>query len=201
MLSAHGLTCVRGDRQLFSNLNLALGAGEWIHVCGENGAGKTSLLRILAGLAQPSEGQVRWQERLIGDGEAGFRANMLYFGHHAALKEDLSAMENLEFSSAMDGLQWDGVQSLIALQRMGLRGRENLPVRVLSAGQKRRVMLSRLLTRPAVLWILDEPFTALDVSAVQLLSDLVGEHVAGGKMAVITSHQVMPIPGGRKVQL
>lgn len=201
MLTAHGLTCVRGDRQLFSDLSLAVGAGEWLHVCGENGAGKTSLLRMLAGLSQPAVGEIKWCGQTIADSESGFRADMLYFGHHTALKEDLSPMENLEFAAAIDGQDWDDKQGMLSLHRMGLRGREDLPVRVLSAGQKRRVMLSRLLSRQVKLWILDEPYTALDVNAVQLLSDLIAGHVAGGNMAILTSHQAMPIPGGRKVLL
>jgi heme exporter protein A len=101
----------------------------------------------------------------------------------------------------MDGVDLEEVGALQALYRFGLKGREELPVRVLSAGQKRRVMLARLATRKAKLWILDEPFTALDVKAVDLLAELISAHVAGGGMAVLTSHQTMPIPGGRVVQL
>jgi heme exporter protein A len=200
MLSAHGLTCVRGDRRLFSDLDLTVKAGEWLHVRGENGAGKTSLLRLLAGLAQPADGEIRWCGEKIEKAEA-YRRNLLFFGHHGALKEDLTALENLEFAAAMDGAILPLEAALRALQRFGLKGREQLPVRVLSAGQKRRVMLARIATRNASLWILDEPFTALDVKAVDLLSTLISDHVAGGGMAILTSHQTMPIPGGRVVQL
>lgn len=201
MLSAHGLTCVRGERRLFAHLDLAVNAGQWLHVRGENGAGKTSLLRLLAGLAQPAEGVVQWCGQPIQHAESGYRSELLYFGHHGALKEDLSALENLSFAAAMDGARLPEAQALAALYRMGLRGREDLPVRVLSAGQKRRVMLARMTLRNAKLWILDEPFTALDVKAVDLLSSLVNAHLAGGGMAVLTSHQAMPIPGGLVVQL
>lgn len=200
MLSAHGLTCVRGDRRLFSNLDLTIKAGEWLHVRGENGAGKTSLLRLLAGLAQPADGEIRWCGEKIGSAD-DYRRNLLFFGHHGALKEDLTALENLEFAAAMDGADVTLEAALRALQRFGLKGREQLPVRVLSAGQKRRVVLARIATRKASLWVLDEPFTALDVKAVDLLSTLISDHVTGGGMAILTSHQTMPIPGGRVVQL
>ncbi len=201
MLSAHGLTCVRGDRRLFSGLDLTIDAGEWLHVRGENGAGKTSLLRLLAGLAQPAEGEIRWRGERISQSDSDYRRDLLFFGHHGALKEDLTALENLEFAAAMDGASLSSEAALRALQRFGLQGREQLPVRVLSAGQKRRVMLARIATRNAKLWILDEPFTALDVKAVDLLSTLISAHVTGGGMAILTSHQTMPIPGGRVVQL
>jgi len=201
MLSAHGLSCVRGERRLFAQLDLAVSAGQWLHVRGENGAGKTSLLRLLAGLAQPAEGEVHWCGQPIGQAESGYRNQLLYFGHHGALKEDLSALENLSFAAAMDGATLSETQALTSLHRMGLRGREDLPIRVLSAGQKRRVMLARMATRNAKLWILDEPFTALDVKAVDLLSKLVSDHLANGGMAVLTSHQAMPIAGGLVVQL
>ena len=201
MLSAHGLTCVRGDRRLFAKLDLAVGAGEWLHVRGENGAGKTSLLRLLAGLSQPAEGEIRWCGQPIKQSDSPYRQNLLFFGHHGALKEDLTAMENLGFSAAMDGVVFQEAAALAALYKFGLKGREELPVRVLSAGQKRRVMLARLAIRKAKLWVLDEPFTALDVKAVDLLAGLISEHVVGGGMAVLTSHQTMPIPGGQVVQL
>ncbi|MBP9061991.1 MAG: cytochrome c biogenesis heme-transporting ATPase CcmA [Rhodoferax sp.] len=201
MLSAHGLTCVRGDRRLFAGLDLGVDAGEWLHVRGENGAGKTSLLRLLAGLSQPAEGEIRWNGQSIRAADSPYRQNLLFFGHHGALKEDLTAMENLAFAAAMDGGELQDITALESLYRFGLKGREELPVRVLSAGQKRRVMLARLAIRKARLWILDEPFTALDVKAVDLLATLISEHVAGGGMAVLTSHQTMPIPGGRVVQL
>lgn len=201
MLSAHGLRCVRGERQLFAQLNLAVDAGQWLHVRGENGAGKTSLLRLLAGLAHPAEGEIRWCGQPVHQPESLYRRELLYFGHQGAVKEDLSALENLSFAAAMDGVALPQAQALAALYRVGLRGREDLPIRVLSAGQKRRVMLARLATRSAKLWVLDEPFTALDTKAVDLLATLITEHLANGGMAVLTSHQAMPIAGGLVVQL
>lgn len=204
MLSVSGLACVRGDKALFSGIGFSLHAGEWLHIRGQNGAGKTSLLRLLAGLSVPAEGHICWNDLPITDGASGYSASLLYFGHHGALKEDLTALENLAFASAIDGVTWYEEMELVALKalyRLGLKGRENLPVRVLSAGQKRRVMLARLLTRKAAIWVLDEPFTALDVAAVELLARLITEHIQAGGMAVLTSHQTMPIPGGRIIEL
>ena len=201
MLSAHDLTCVRGERLLFSGLDLAVGAGEWLHVRGENGSGKTSLLRMLAGLAQPAEGEIRWCGRPVSEVGQEYRSDMLFLGHHTAVKEELTALENLDLSAALDGYELPPSDSAAALRRFGLKGREDLPVRFLSAGQKRRVLLARLVTRMAKLWVLDEPFTALDTKAVDMLSALVGEHLAAGGMAILTSHQPMPIAGGKVVQL
>jgi heme exporter protein A len=199
MLSVHRLTCVRGNRPLFSGIDFEVGPGNWAHVRGPNGAGKTSLLRLLAGLAQPEDGEVRWNGEKIGGED--FRRELMYLGHRAAVKEDLTALENLTYSAAMDGVQVSEEDAQRALARFGLAGREDLPVRFLSAGQKRRVLLARTLARPAKLWILDEPFTALDVKAVDFLSDLVAEHVKAGGMAVLTSHQAIPLAPGQVVEL
>jgi heme exporter protein A len=199
MLSVHGLTCVRGTRPLFSDIDFAIGPGSWAQVRGANGAGKTSLLRLLAGLSQPDAGEVRWNGERIGGEE--FRRELMYLGHRAAVKEDLTALENVMFAAEMDGVDISEEQAMDALQRFGLAGREDLPVRFLSAGQKRRVLLARTVTRPARLWILDEPFTALDVKAVDFVSRLVADHVQGGGMAVLTSHQAIPLPAGQVVDL
>ncbi|HEX8963302.1 MAG TPA: cytochrome c biogenesis heme-transporting ATPase CcmA [Rhodocyclaceae bacterium] len=201
MLTAHGLTCVRGERRLFAGIDLAVGPGEWLHVRGENGAGKTSLLRLLVGLMQPAEGEIRWDGQPVRELSEEYRRQMLFLGHHGAVKEELTTLENLHFAAALDGAELSERESIAALHRFGLRGREELPVRFLSAGQKRRVLLARLVTRKAKLWVLDEPFTALDVKAVDMLSALIGEHLAAGGMAVLTSHQAMPIPGGKVLQL
>jgi heme exporter protein A len=125
MLSAHGLTCVRGDRRLFAGLDLGVDAGEWLHVRGENGAGKTSLLRLLAGLSQPAEGEIRWNGQSIRAADSPYRQNLLFFGHHGALKEDLTAMENLAFAAAMDGGELQDITALESLYRFGLKGRKN----------------------------------------------------------------------------
>ena len=201
MLSAHGLTCVRGERRLFAGLDFEVGPGQWLHVQGENGAGKTSLLRMLVGLMATAAGEIRWDGVPVRTLAEDYHRVLLFLGHHGAVKEELTALENLQLSSALDGEQLADGEALTALHRFGLKGREELPVRFLSAGQKRRVLLARLVTKKAKLWVLDEPFTALDVKAVGMLSALVGEHLASGGMAVLTSHQAMPIAGGKAVHL
>jgi heme exporter protein A len=201
MLTATGLSCVRGERRLFAGLDLAVEPGEWLHVQGENGAGKTSLLRILASLSPPAEGEICWQGEPIRALAEDYRREMLFLGHHGAVKEELTPLENLTLAAQLDGAQLDEVTALQALARFGLRGREDLAVRFLSAGQKRRVLLARLAVRKAALWILDEPFTALDVKAVDMLSGLIEEHITGGGMAILTSHQSMPLPNGRVLKI
>jgi heme exporter protein A len=199
MLSVTGLSCARGERTLFADVSFTLGEREWLHVQGQNGAGKTTLMRALVGLSPQQAGEIRWRGELAPSSE--FRRDLIYLGHHAAVKEELTPLENLRLSASLDGLTLSERDALAALIRLGLRGREDLPVRVLSAGQKRRVLLARLLTRPAKLWVLDEAFNALDVGAVQQLGDLIGEHLANGGLAVLTSHQPLPVPGGRTLVL
>lgn len=201
MLTATGLSCIRGERRLFSRLDLAVGPGEWLHVQGENGAGKTSLLRILASLAPPAEGEILWKNASIKALAEDYHRDMLFLGHHGAVKEDLTPFENLTLAARLDGVLLDEAAALKALARFGLRGREDLAVRFLSAGQKRRVLLARLAVRQAALWILDEPFTALDVTAVDMLSSLIEAHVKAGGICILTSHQSMPLPNGRTLKV
>lgn len=201
MLTATGLSCVRGERRLFAGLDLMVGPGEWLHVQGENGAGKTSLLRMLASLSPPADGEILWRGEPIRTLGEDYRRALLFLGHHGAVKEDLTPFENLMLAAQLDGAPLDEITSLKALARFGLRGREDLAVRFLSAGQKRRVLLARLAVRNAALWILDEPFTALDTKAVDMLSELIEEHLAQGGMTILTSHQSMPLPNGRILNL
>lgn len=189
MLAASNLSCIRGTQCLFSDLSLQLDAGQWLYLQGENGAGKTSLLRILAGLALPAAGVVHWQAIPISQQRTNYHTDMLYLGHHASLKEDLTLTENLRSLMAMDGLKVSDAAIRDALNRMGLAKRQHLPARVLSAGQKRRGLLARLHLRPARLWLLDEPFSALDAHAIVDLQNCLKTHLRDGGMIVLTSHQ------------
>jgi heme exporter protein A len=193
VLEARGLTCVRGEKQLFSGLNLRLSAGACLHVRGENGVGKTSLLRLLTGLAKPDSGEVMWSNQNISKDPLNYHRDLLFLGHRDGLKEDLTALENLQLYAVLDALPLTQEKALAALWRFGLRGREHLPVNCLSAGQKRRVLMARMLTRQAPLWILDEPFNALDVKAVHELKNLISEQLLHGGLVVMTSHQEVNI--------
>ena len=200
-LEARGLTCVRGERQLFADLHLRLSSGNCLHVRGENGVGKTSLLRLLTGLSKPEAGQVLWCKELITSNPLAYQRALLFSGHRDALKDDLTALENLQMYAALDDVPLTQDKALSALWRFGLRGREDLPVHCLSAGQKRRVILARMLTRQANLWILDEPFNALDTQAVEELQNLIIEHVQYGGLVVLTSHQEINIPNVQVLDL
>lgn len=188
-LISRNLSCIRGTQTLFNGINLQLDAGQWLYLQGENGAGKTSLLRILAGLSLPAEGEVLWQNTPIGQQRNQYHQDLLYIGHHAGLKEDLTLTENLQALCRMDGLRVSDADIREALTRMGLAKRQHLPARVLSAGQKRRGLLARALLRPAKLWILDEPFNALDVNAIADVQNLLKDHLTQGGLLVLTSHQ------------
>ena len=194
MLEARTLTCVRGERQLFADLDLAVSAGECLHVRGENGVGKTSLLRLLTGLSKPESGEILWSSQSITKDPSAYHRQLLFLGHRDALKEDLTALENLQLYAALDDIHLPEDKALAALWRFGLRGRERLTVNCLSAGQKRRVLMARMLTRQAKLWILDEPFNALDIHAVQALQGLIAEHLEQGGLVVLTSHQEVSLP-------
>ena len=200
-LEARALTCIRGDRELFSDLNLQVFAGQCLHIRGENGVGKTSLLRLLTGLTSPESGEVLWSGHSIKKEESEYHSKLLFLGHRDALKEDLSAIENLRLYAAIDGVDLSEQDAFSSLWRFGLKGREDLPVNCLSAGQKKRVLMARMLTRRAQVWILDEPFNALDIHAVQELQELIAEHLQGNGLVVLTSHQPLLISGLRVLDL
>lgn len=195
MLSVSDLSCVRGDKRLFAGVSFSLKAGEWLHLQGDNGTGKTSLLRIVCGLAHANNGSIAWQGQDISEDADAYRADLAYLGHNLALKDELSALENLQADAAIAGRSLDRTQAMAALARLGLRGREHLPVRVLSQGQKRRAALARLIASKAILWVLDEPFVALDTHAQAVLASIISDHVASGGMALFTSHQAVDMAG------
>lgn len=195
ILEVSDLACERGEQRLFEDLSFAISSGELMRVQGENGKGKTTLLRTLCGFVQPVQGSVRWAGRDIHEWDDLFHSQMCYLGHANAIKDELSALENLQIGAGLAGIKVSETVALEALRRMGLRRREHLPVRVLSQGQRRRVALSRLLVGEAKLWILDEPLTALDVGAVGLMQELIGEHLSKGGMAIFTTHQLLQVAG------
>lgn len=195
MLEASNLECVRGEKSLFRGLSFRLGAGACLMVQGANGSGKTSLLRMLCGLSPPAAGEIRWNGAPIRKLAEDYRGELLYCGHAGAVKDELTALENARLSATLAGTPVDDEAALQALRQLGLKGREHLPARVLSAGQKRRVALSRLLLERRRLWVLDEPLTALDKAAVANLCALIDAHLAGGGLAVLTSHQELPLAG------
>jgi heme exporter protein A len=200
-LEARAISCVRGERAIFSGLDLQVSAGQCLHIRGENGVGKTSLLRLLTGLASPESGEVLWNGHSIQKEASEYQAKLLFLGHRDALKEDLSAIENLRMYAAIDGIALSAQDAFSALWRFGLKGREDLPVNCLSAGQKKRVLMARMVTRRAQVWILDEPFNALDAHAIQELQGVIAEHLEGNGLVVLTSHQPLAIPGLRVLDL
>jgi heme exporter protein A len=204
MLEISGLACVRGERTLFSRLDCSLEPGSLLRVAGPNGSGKTSLLRIICGLAVPAAGEVRWQGEPIRRLREEYFRQLVYLGHAQAVKDELTARENLLIACALGGLPSDEAALAGALTELGVEACAELPVRFLSQGQRRRVALARLaLAAHNVVWILDEPFTALDAAAILVVQRLVGAHVRRGGIVVLTSHQDVSIPGGasRTVEL
>jgi len=195
MFSVSNLSCSRGDKRLFSGVSFALQPGEWLHLQGDNGVGKTSLLRLACGLSALEQGDIRWQGLSVAKNADEFRANLAYLGHQLALKEDLSPLENLMTDAAIAGRPLTMAQAKAALVQLGLKGREHLPVRVLSQGQKRRTALTRLWVSTAKLWILDEPFVALDTAAQNVLSDVINAHLRKQGMVLFTSHQAVSLAG------
>lgn len=195
MLEVSNLACSRGDHRLFSGLSFTLQPGEIMQVQGENGSGKTSLLRTLCGFLLPDEGDILWRGESTRDLAEDYCAEMLYLGHLNAIKDELSALENLRISAGLSGVELDEKEAIAALRRMGLKGRELLPTKVLSQGQRRRVALARMLVTDAKLWILDEPLTALDVGAVALIESLLAEHLAREGMVIFTTHQPLRVTG------
>ncbi len=190
-LQAIDLECVRGERVLFQGLNFSLRAGEAGLVEGPNGSGKTTLLRTVCGLMRPETGEVRWRGDGIEADRLAFQAQLHYLGHATGIKDELSARENLLAHVSLRG----GVRTAVAsaLERVGLTELTHVAARSFSAGQRRRLALARMLCSPAALWIMDEPFTALDRAGVGLVQELIEEHCAAGGVALLSSHQTVAL--------
>jgi heme exporter protein A len=193
MLMAQGLSCLRGNRLLFKNVGFELSAGGLLYVLGENGSGKSSLLRLLCGLLTPENGAILWGNKKIKEDAENYLSNLTYVGHLNGLKDDLTALENLQISARLAGNSVIESNAMAALAAIGIERCANLPVRVLSQGQKRRVALARLWLTKSQLWILDEPFAALDTASVNVLASRLSEHMYNGGMTIITTHQDVSI--------
>jgi heme exporter protein A len=193
LLQARGLSFLRADEPVFGPLDFALHAGELALVEGDNGSGKTTLLRQLAGLLHVDEGELRWRgQPWHRDACAG---EVLFLGHQLGLKMDMSPRENLRIAAGLHGTR-EGRSTASVLTEVGLSGYEDEPVRRLSAGQKKRAALARLLLLPAVLWLLDEPYANLDRAGIALVNRLLEAHVAAGGAALVTSHGAVSFHGG-----
>ena len=189
-LDVSDLSCSRDDRLLFSGLNFNLKSGEVLLLEGSNGSGKTTLLRILCGFREADSGQIRWSGQAMVD--SSYFADMAYVGHADGTKKELTVLENLRFALA---LSQPGKYSIDqALQKVQLAGFDDNLVQTLSAGQKRRLSLARLLVTHSILWILDEPFTSLDKQGIELIETLIDAHVKQGGMVILTSHHDLSLP-------
>jgi|TARA_R110002060_G_C2097852_1_gene97485 heme exporter protein A len=195
LLSAKSLTCIREERVLFEALNISISPGDILQIEGPNGAGKTSLLRILAGLSQPYDGGVYFQDKNITQQRELFHQDLLYLGHLPGVKDEMTAQENLEFNLALHGLDSTTAESTLA--KVNLLGFEDALASHLSAGQHRRIALSRLWQSQAKIWILDEPFTAIDKLGVEQLEQLFVEHANNGGCVILTTHQDLSLPAER----
>ena len=194
--SGHGLACRRGDRLLFGTLDFVLEPGGALVVSGPNGSGKTSLLRLMAGLARPAAGEIRWKGAPLGDIREDFHAAMAYVGHRDAVNPALTAIENLAFHAELKTPGRVTAERLEdALDRTGLLAAAAMPAALLSAGQSRRLALARVLASPARLWILDEPAATLDAASTAALAATVAEHCSDGGMAVVSTNVPFDLPG------
>lgn len=194
MLVLRDLACTRSGRSLFGGVSCTVPAGQLLRVQGANGAGKTSLLRIICGLLEPTSGEALWHGQGVTALREEFGRELIYLGHAAALKDDLTPLENLQAANTLGGQLLDTRQAKEALAAAGLGGYDNTPVRRLSQGQRRRSALARLVHgQYAALWVLDEPFTALDTVATKWLAGLVINQVKAGGIVVLTSHQDVAI--------
>lgn len=205
LLHVRGLSCERDDRTLIQDLAFDLHGGEILQIEGPNGSGKTTLIRVLCGLSDDFSGELHWRGQPRHRNDDRFRQEHLYFGHITGIKTSLSPRENLRWILQLKGVGASGAdleQAIdAALEQVGLYSYEDVPVYALSAGQKRRVALARLRVEPALLWVLDEPFTAIDRKGVAELETLIQQHAGRGGSVLLTTHHALELPGLRKLQL
>jgi heme exporter protein A len=196
-LEGRDLACMRGVSTLFRGVSFAVAPGEWVAVRGPNGSGKTTLLRCIAGLTRPERGAVLWDGEPIAATRARFHASLLYAGHLAGLKDDFDAEENLRCALRLRGVAVPDPAIRSALADVGLERHRRLPARRLSAGQRRRIGLARLILDPASLWALDEPLTALDDAGQRLFERLLERHLATGGLALVATHHDLALAPSR----
>ncbi len=202
MFRAVGLACIRRERTLFEDLGFELANGGLLHINGANGSGKTSLLRILCGLLQPAAGAVEWNGMPIRSLAEEFHGHVAYLGHLNAVKDELSASENLAYAAQIGGLPCISKEISEALDRWSLRSVTEVPCKFLSQGQKRRLGLARIsLFASRALWVLDEPFASLDAEGIENVRLLIEHHLGANGMAVLTSHQLVPIKAAALLRL
>ncbi len=182
----------RGDRHVLQGVSAEIRPQELLHISGPNGTGKTTLLRVVSGLLRPEQGSVTWLGQSINAIRPDYQAALAYASHEPALKGDLTALENLRFAVGLKR-RASADELRAALARTGVGGCANLPARVLSAGQRRRVAMARVLAMSATLWLLDEPFTNLDAAGSELISELLQTHVAGGGLALVVAHHELKV--------
>ncbi|EDP59184.1 cytochrome c biogenesis heme-transporting ATPase CcmA [Vibrio sp. AND4] len=203
MLEVSNLTAIRDDRVLFENLQFEIKPGELVQIEGRNGTGKTTLLRIVTGLGDREEGIIKWKGEEVEKSRDVFHQDLLFLGHQTGVKRELTALENLRFYQSIHNHRSSEEDIFSALAQVGLAGREDVPVAQLSAGQQRRVALARLWLSNQILWILDEPLTAIDKQGVKVLESLFARHADNGGIVVLTTHQDMfaNSPKLRKIKL
>jgi heme exporter protein A len=191
----------RGDRHVLQGVSAQIQPQELLHISGPNGTGKTTLLRVVSGLLRPEQGSVTWLGQSITAIRTDYQAALAYASHEPALKGDLTAMENLRFAVGLK--RRIGADELrAALARTGVAGCADLPARVLSAGQRRRVAMARVLAMGATVWLLDEPYTNLDAAGQELISELLQAHVAAGGLAMVVAHHELKVSCGvRRLEL
>ena len=200
VLKAEQLFCERDDRVLFRELSFSARAGEVIQIKGSNGSGKTTLLRVICGLNDNYHGTLKWFNEPIEDNQDDFYSSLIYLGHQVGVNKVLTPVENLRWSVGLrENVTSEAIY--VALAEIGLRGFEDSQCFSLSAGQQQRVSLSKLLLGTAIIWILDEPFTTLDVDGVQLLEKLLGDHARKGGVALVTTHHELSLPDLKILEL
>lgn len=197
MLAVKSLTCLRGNREIFRDIGFSLDAGKALLVTGENGSGKSSLLRVLAGMLAPESGEIFWRGQSIAEDPDAYHGDLRYVGHLDAVKHALTVGEMLDYWRALNCLPHAALQE----DPFGILALRDKPVRYLSAGQKRRLALSRLMLGPSSLWLLDEPATALDREGQSILLDCIARHRAAGGIIVIATHHDMNVPHAEKHQM